>query len=408
MPASNNRSFPLIAYAVFMASVFFIIASKVSVTAAFDDYFFAHALDNVSLVDYLKNRYEIWTGRVALEAILVTTIQHSLFWRLAIPTCVLLAGYSIWSMTLRNSLPYKAGIPIAVSMLLLIEQSVAADAMWWVTGFYNYLLPVSFGLYAIDVFIRQDKVAGWQKALSIPFVFIACSAEQPAICLIIAIALIAISLKGLTPFKSIFILSAIAATAVLFLSPGNHNRFMVESSRYMPEIFSYGLFQKVSIGMDRLHTHFRSYTNLPLLVSMVTAIAAVISNKGKMEKQDKLAVFILALSLAFFITLPLYSVGKANYLNGVFQFSPENWSLYYSYTSFAFTLLSICSMLWTSLKGNGYTAFLALSLATLVTAAIGMSPTVYESGQRVLFVFDVGLIIFSCAMISRVVQRRQS
>ncbi|PLR46042.1 hypothetical protein CYR40_11270 [Chimaeribacter arupi] len=127
-----------------------------------------------------------------------------------------------------------------------------------------------------------------------------------------------------------------------------------------------------------------------------------------MIKQDKIAILILAMSIVFFITPPQYFTEKFNYLNGIFQFSPANWSLFYSYTSFAFTLFSICSMLWMSLKENinGYTSFLALSLSVILTVAIGMSPTVYESGQRILFVFDVSLILFSCDMISRIVQKK--
>ncbi|PLR53401.1 hypothetical protein CYR34_02085 [Chimaeribacter arupi] len=175
----------------------------------------------------------------------------------------------------------------------------------------------------------------------------------------------------------------------------------------MPEIFGYSLFQKASLGMDRLHAHFRSGANLPLLISLISALTITFTNKEKTVRQDKLAGFLLTMSLIFFISLPLYFTGKVNYINGVFQFSPDNWSLYYSYTSFAFTLLSICSMLWIALKesGNGYTAFLGLFLSVLVTVAIGMSPTVYESGQRILFIFDVGLIIFSCDMLSRITQK---
>lgn len=55
-------------YIAFLLSLFLIIARKVQVTSAFDDFFFAHALDNTSLIDYLKNRYEVWTGRLAIEA----------------------------------------------------------------------------------------------------------------------------------------------------------------------------------------------------------------------------------------------------------------------------------------------------------------------------------------------------
>ncbi len=408
MSAKNKKRFFLTAYILFITSIFCIISSRVNVTTDFDDYFFTHALDNVSLIDYLKNRYAVWTGRVALETILVTTIQHSLFWRIAIPACIFLAGYSIWSMTLRNSLSYKAGIPLAVSMLLLIEQSVASDAMWWVTGFYNYLMPVALGLYAINVFIRQKSLLKWQKVLSIPCIFIACSAEQPAMCLLIALMLITLGEKRVTIYKLIFLLSAFSATTILFLSPGNHNRFIVESSRYMPEIFGYDFFQKISFGIDRLHTHLHSHSNLPLLISLFAALSVGFINRRNMIKQDKIAILILTMSIVFFITPPQYFTEKFNYLNGIFQFSPENWSLFYSYTSFAFTLFSICSMLWMSLKENinGYTSFLALSLSVILTVAIGMSPTVYESGQRILFVFDVSLILFSCDMISRIVQKK--
>lgn len=337
---------------------------------------------------------------------MVSTINYSLIWRLGIPACILLASYSIWSMTLRHVLGHRIGIPFVAVLILTIEKSVANDSVWWVTGFYNYLMPVSLGLYCLSVFIREEQASRASKALSLPLVFIACSAEQPAICVLLSCMLVAAFKRKLSSYYMIFLIVAIASSSILFLSPGNYSRFIVESSRYMPEIHSYGLFQKVSFGLDRLHTHLRSAHNKTFLLSLILTIIFAVKTKSYKGLQGIVCTSILVIAVFIFLSIRWYTQTRLSYLNGIFQFSPVNWSLFYSYTSFAFSLLTICSMLWMSLKdnANGATAFIALAVATIVTVAIGMSPTVYESGQRVLFVFDIGLIIYICDMVSRIVK----
>lgn len=207
-----------------------------------DDQYFKHALDNRSFFDFFSFRYLKWSGRYAVEVLLLLTMPYSWFWKLMIPLCVLLCSFSIWSLVLRNSMNAIKGTSLACGLIMIMSPSVANDSMWWITGAYNYLLPVSMGLYSIDVLIRQKQKATYHKVLSIFALFIACSTEQPAICLIISSLLFILCTKTFTRFSFTYLFLCILFSSALFFSPGNHIRYIIEAYHYMPEIQGYSLF----------------------------------------------------------------------------------------------------------------------------------------------------------------------
>jgi uncharacterized membrane protein YfcA len=51
-----------------------------------------------------------------------------------------------------------------------------------------------------------------------------------------------------------------------------------------------------------------------------------------------------------------------------------------------------------------YKAFVTLMVGCLVTIAIGFSPTAYASGERVLYVFNISLILYSMFTLKRVLK----
>jgi hypothetical protein len=63
-------------------------------------------------------------------------------------------------------------------------------------------------------------------------------------------------------------------------------------------------------------------------------------------------------------------------------------------------------MLIISLKtignGNKWIGFFALSCGTIAVVALGFSPTVYASGLRILYIFDVMLILYICQIINSI------
>ena len=402
MFATKNKNISTDMYLIaFIISLLILVSLGLTMRPDQDDQYFKHALDNKSFFEFFSFRYLKWSGRYAIEALLLLTINYDWFWKLMIPMCILLCAYSIWSLTLRKSISSIKGISLALGLIMIMSPSVANDSMWWITGAYNYLLPVSMGLYAVDILLRQKQTGLYQKTLSLIALFIACSTEQPALCIVIASILFIISTKTYTTFSFIFFSFSLFFSAILFLSPGNHIRYIIEAYHYMPEIQGYSFFQKVSLGMDRVQAHIKDRTNFLLFSASFTCLFKAIMHKKPFGFQDIIAFSTLCLFNAFFLVTNNPSDVFHKYFSAIFTIEPNNWNEISIYTSYFFSLASIASMLWFCLEKNieSYIGFVFLSLSLLVTVAVGISPTVYASEQRILFLFDISLVAFTCCML---------
>jgi hypothetical protein len=154
-----------------------------------DDVTFSHALDNISIFDYLLQRYQTWSGRIVIEGLMVSTIILHGFWKIMIPLCFVFSSYLIWGITLKDKIDSKAGTLLVMAAMLLINEPVAGNAQWWVTGFYNYLLPTTCALFLIKVLLSSSS--GMRKlSTSIVLSFIATSSEQVAVFLVVTIPFI--------------------------------------------------------------------------------------------------------------------------------------------------------------------------------------------------------------------------
>jgi hypothetical protein len=406
----TSHSFFIIFYAFILLMIWFGI-NKLTYA---DDQFFSHALDHRTLSSYLLSRYDSWTGRVILEAYTVETINSPLIFRTSIFACFMLMTYAVWSITIRDILHYSIGMPLIGITFLMIESSVARDSMWWVTGFYNYLLPVSFGLFSLSVLLREKKSSGRLKILSIFAAIIACAAEQSAIFLIL-VTIFIIIIRGrreLKPYSVMFLTLSIASAFILFYSPGNYIRFGVESSRYMPEIYQRNILQNISIGAGRIHAHLTDPSNLIYFASILLALFTIHKSKLETSRQDKIASYILILAACIFATRELYVSSMLGYFNNNEILSSTNWWFFSSYTSIAYSFITISALLYVSatkieINKIALISFISILLGTLVTLAIGLSPTIYASGQRILFVLDVSMIIYIFCLVRHLCTSKQ-
>jgi hypothetical protein len=81
-------------------------------------------------------------------------------------------------------------IPIALFVILFANMPVQVinDSVFWVTGFYNYLLPTSVAFYVFSVFLSGiDSKA--HKIISVVLAFYIFYMEQAALCFLVAMAL---------------------------------------------------------------------------------------------------------------------------------------------------------------------------------------------------------------------------
>lgn len=112
---------------------------------------------------------------------------------------------------------------------------------------------------------------------------------------------------------------------------------------------------------------------------------------------------LLRISFAAFISFKYLAQGDAISKS----LSPDNWLsiskyLYYGAVASLSSLMLICTLdSEIGIKTKVNCSF-CLVMGTAITVAIGLSPTVYASGQRILYFSEIFFIIFICSVIGDV------
>lgn len=405
MIAKNKNS---ALFFILMLVIFFFFLSKNIVLLDYaDDNWFLNILKDKTLIDYLWWRYNSWTGRIVIEALLVKTIPFHFFWKLSIPACVVLFSYSVWRSFLSKKISYNIGIPVVILIFMLITPAVNNFASWWVTGFYNYLLPVSLASYSLMVFFHKNQSNKFEKIIALLFVSVGCSSEQVSMIFVTVSMLLVVNRKVVDRYDVVFVVTSIIFSGILFLAPGNLARLAAETLNWLPEYGSYNFIHKIALGVDIFNAHFNDKTNSLILFSLVILLLSIISTKNNHQSilikiTNAIVIFILVMKVASIL------IPQSNVTLYVGTLSPSNWYLPNIYASFAISLITIFAMMYGGIyisesTGEAICLTLIILFALASVVVVGLSSTVYASGSRVFFVFDICFLIFICCALQNLI-----
>lgn len=389
MPVNNTLNKYLLA---FMAVVLVGISLRLGLQGFADDVVFSHALDNIGITDYMMRRYVAWSGRFTLDALMVGTINIHAVWKIGIPLSLFLLCASV-SRVINGK--FHTGLCAAfLCLFMMIPLSVNENAAWWVTGFYNYLLPVSLMAYSFSVFMKKEKVGFAEGIFAIISLSISCFNEQTAIFTLAASALLIISIKLYRrSYSYIFIIFALANSAILFLSPGNYVRSEKEAWRWIPGFQDMTIVQKLTFGFDRVHQTVVMHDGIIFGILCFLCICLLSASQLK----SRTAIFFKSVLIIHLIIMAikhfnLTTLGVAFYNED--YLNPQRWISYSRYASYYFSLLVIISVFYSlsvyaTINKNLIKPLVALVIGYVTVAMLSFSPTVFASWMRVLFLWEV-------------------
>lgn len=373
-----------------------------------DDVGYREVLDRFTLLEFSRYRYTTWSGRVILDAINVVTIRHPLLFKTGIALSFLLMCYQIYRLTLRETLAPCAGTLLAAGMVLLMPASVSQWGGWWVTGFYNYLLPLMLGLFAFR-YLWEKYEHGWlYQALAVVAAVVACQQEQVAVSLLLAVAVLAacrLSERQRIGPEALVLAAGTLSAAVLFAAPGNQLRLASEIS-WLPEFGRFGLLDKLTLGLDRVNAHANDNDNRLFLLAMLSSIALLYMQRERWRMKP-----LATLVLGGGVTTLLVS-GAGLPVSAKLTFSgpilPGDWRSLDVFVAFAKTMvlygtLAVCAVYFSRRRLEWVAGVGVLALVFAMTLVLGFSPTVYGSGARIFYVSDVLLAIYVCYVNAHIV-----
>jgi len=368
-----------------------------------DDVFFYNALNTRNVLEFMLYRYDTWSGRFTIEGLLASTIHFSTFWKVIIPSAFILLACSISRIaTGEIRLNFVLG---SSALLLLVPKLINIDSFYWVTGAYNYIIPFSLATYSLSIFLKHERGLV-NSSLSLVALVVAGFSEQSAVfLLLICYSLIVLKKVKISWYSIGFIILLSICSAFLFLAPGNEIRSSAESINWMPQFFEYSILLKLMFGLDRVGMAMSMPFNIPLITLCIALILK--TNKKALSNYISSAIILSYVFLNFYISLK-GSAFHSYFFNWLSpdllypwaeKFSSITGQAYLLYTM----LFIVCIMFRSSLFIGGLNRSLIPLVATSCAFAsivmIGFSPTIYASYFRILYMFNICVIIATCNII---------
>lgn len=378
-----------------IATILIFIFLRLSLRHEADDQYFLSALNNQSLYDYIIHRYMTWSGRATLEAVMVLTIGHEWFWRISIPLTLLLLACSISRIS--TGKVSIQGTFLSIILLMCLPLSINNDTVWWVTGYYNYLLPTSMAVYALSIMMDENR-----RQVEV-FLGFACAilfsyAEQTSVVFIISSVILMLARKK---YRNIYFISMLLFCVVNFIilmkAPGNYERLTSETWRWMPEFSEYSLVHKMALGFEKVHQSFVIKYNIPVIGIALFLVIFYIKN-GIKSASGNISALISAIFICFSVMATIKGfVISEHFFSDVFITS-DKWYFIENYLSYFFIMIFISSVITLIIsinlnKSNKLISIFSFLIGCISVFMVGFSPTVYASTLRVDYVFEVSCII---------------
>ena len=391
-----------------------------------DDIRYAKVLSNQTLVDYISYRYYNWSSRILIESILIVLVrQNMILWETI--DCVLytVAVYYVIKVFNRRNSTHIAFLGVLLFLMYPFHEMATAG---WIATTLNYLWPFSFAMISAIPLINllyDKKTSLWVYVVSALALVYAVQQEQ-CCALIFGLNLVYlvkcfIKKEELNKYNIFVILVSFASLVFIFTCPGNSIRFAEELSYWYPQYASYGILEKIYLGLiPTFALLLEEKIIFPLFYLILTVLALLKVENRYWKGFLKLNIVFILFLVVFKTCLDVSTLGSAldsamvSHLAAPFGMVVDLiWPLkdallvmgYETVPAInvltvliaLYLLASSCLLLVKVFDGYDYLIlFLAGFMSKFVT---GFSPTVFASGPRTLVFFYFILIAITLKMI---------
>lgn len=400
---NNKKAFKIvfIAYSILMLS-YLIFNGKHHFS---DDLWFSQKALTVDTYEWLHGRFMSWSSRTPIEFALISTINR--FWLWAVINS-LSFGLLIASASYLSSI-WKPSNAIANSFLILIifllmPHVTIKESIIWMTGSVNYLWPLSLMslAYVILYNTAQSNNFSWKYAICTSLlIFLSSFNEQIAVINLIVICISVgyyvnkkVSVKYLVA-PSVFLAIALS---IILACPGNKARYVAEMPRWFPDDGSLSMIDKVLLGVNLYNDQLMG---LSCSIAVVVSIALTLTVKGIVARSySAIAIIISLIPFALTSGVSSWFSSPVDGVNKLDSISIASSMSFYGVTLVIAWCCVIMMAILFSGRDTGWKLFATglLLTASASTAMMGLSPTIYGSGIRVLFFsyFLISLIVPAC------------
>jgi hypothetical protein len=443
-PPNSNSYFPKF-HAALPFLMLFILTLAVNWRVTYypdnDDASYLAITQETSFSEFITWRYLNWTGRLFTDVLHYGIFSAPLiYWKL-LNTCVivllafswalLLLGWEFWHRLDRASL---FTIWFFCAALGWVSHPVLVAAVYWVSGSLDYLWPLVLATFALIPFVERE-IHSNEHTNALPTYFYPLSGLA-GICACLGVEQAAAMLIGLSVFCILhlayrerrvdarlggLLLVFVLASVVSAASPGNFVRYQIELKAFPGyATFSYLKRAYVTISWMLNSVFYQSRMCTIFLMGLILSLSAQLPGTHLRWLRSLMTAFTLLLIVAATNWFDFNKPGGETLTKVLFNFQTPDMMLKdlarYGLYSAKFWLNQVPLIVWGSalivtmillyqmrdlaspFTGRVQALILGIGLGALFL--VSLSPTIYASGPRTAFAFNL-IEIFIIATLYR-------
>lgn len=440
----NKKVFSFVLWGIVFLGAFF-VGMNIHYSDG-DDAFFYQYSHSMGFLEYLKWRYESWTGRLSAEALLYLTFRCGIwFWRVinafvltVLPVSLLFLADKARQRETGTGMQEEEGslwlkpeyCLLALSGYLFMNVRTLGYAGIWITGSVNYtwcILCLVCALFpAADRVFLLGRFRKSQFVYAIPCAAAAAMSVEQTGAVLIAFLLLALGYLLFREHKTEplllvqTILSILLFTA-MFAAPGNELRVQTAIETCMPQFETLSFGDHLFLTVQWLISSFGNENVLFLAGIWITGGVLIRQNRSQRQTGRHQAIFaafpVLIVVFTLSALLSCFGAGlfsdmgiRLSEMTGmteeVFRMSDMTGQNLFAMLWWTAALLFTFALLW---YATGRSALILLTyLGSIAAEAIlYFSPTIYSSGERVFFLTDIMLLFVLLCLYGRIAERKR-
>ncbi|WP_414148264.1 DUF6056 family protein [Erwinia sp. BNK-24-b] len=365
-----------------------------------DDLWFLKESYDINIVDFLISRYQGWSSRTPIELALISIIKHRFLWELCNAFFFAIAVSAISYIISENKKElFLTSIIFLTLIISSLKKGFFKEGILWITGSLNYLWPFALAVAGYALIKGCKGIYNKKMIYSLVFFLFTLSSFNEQIVVTNIILLVAIIVLFKNERRGVSICALIATTLVflyIIFCPGNASRFHLEIGRWNPDFVNMTFYGKIASGLNLSFDQFFSIQ--PIAIAIIYCSLIVLSPDSRVKITSS---FLLLLT----ISLILFQRHMFNEMNfdTIFKFNSDSISSFFSIariiTVLFFSGATILLFWFLRRKFKIALVMMVVYVSSYAsTVMLGLSPTLYSSGQRIFFVS--AMIICSLATAS--------
>lgn len=383
-----------------------------------DDSYYQACLMESSFFEILWERWNEWSSRGIIEAVLLLVVQQGpwVWMALDILASMLIAALAVWFLFYREREVPAAPVVLLLVLLLSYDFRELSSAGWMTTT-VNYWWSLAALLLAFfPLTLGEVRGRVWAYVFSVPAAVFAVNHEQ--ICLLVLTYALYLALRDRKKrrggFWYVYLLLGLSLVSLFLIltCPGNQIRSAFSADLWFPGYAGFHLVQKGLLGWySVLLTLYKEMNWTYVIFTGVLFFTVAIKKRRPFELVA--AGFPFASNVGLLILkgiAPFCGNDLVHYIVNIFEFDqPVVWYqgalpnkarlLMLIYTVCCFCVVYALFLIWGTTK-KGWDMLVLLVSAVVSKVSMGMSPTVYISVERTSVFLNFGFLFLAvfCAL----------